>query len=193
MILGDGALGQMMEPAVLPETNQQVTDKPWAACGLKGRRKPNIINSLYLDPNRLEQHNLHLQHKYQLIEQSEVRYEEYHTEDAELIIIAYGITSRIARTAIEKARNAGRRIGMLRPITLWPFPSRAIRELAQKTKAFLALELSAGQMVEDVKLAVNGARPVYFYGRMGGVIPSTQELYEQMIQVISGEGGKGDD
>lgn len=185
LLLGDGALGQMMEPVVLPDKSEVFYAKPWAACGLRGRDKPNIINSLYLDPAQLEQHNIRLQEKYQTISASEVRYEEYLTSDAKLIIVAYGITSRIARSAIEKARASGYRVGMLRPITLWPFPTRVINHLALAGKSFLTLELSAGQMVEDVRLAVNGLEPVCFYGRMGGMIPTTQEIYEQIMNCFN--------
>ena len=193
LLLGDGALGQMMEPAVLPDKSESFHAKPWAACGLRGRNKPNIINSLYLDPGQLEQHNIRLQQKYQTISASEVRYEEYLTGDADLIIVAYGITSRIARSAIEKARDSGYRVGMLRPITLWPFPTHVINQLASGVKSFLTLELSAGQMVEDVRLAVNGLKPVRFYGRMGGMIPTTQEIYKQILNSFNHEEGLSDE
>lgn len=191
MLLGDGALGQMMEPVDFKTGEIKTHAKDWAATGLRGRKKPNIINSLHLKPEALEKHNLHLQEKYAAISAAEVRYEELHTDDAELILVAYGITSRIARSAMEKARSEGRKVGMLRPITLWPFPSAPLAALAGKqAKAFLTLELSAGQMVEDVKLAVNGAKPVHFYGRMGGMMPSPKEIYEQIIHVMDGKGGQ---
>jgi 2-oxoglutarate ferredoxin oxidoreductase subunit alpha len=190
LLLGDGALGQMMEPAELNIKTIRNSTKPWAVTGLRGRHKPNVINSLYLKSEDLEKHNIHLQEKYKKILHNEVRYEEINTDDADLILVAYGITSRIARSAMEKARAKGIKVGLLRPITLWPFPEDMLSELAMRTQAFLALELSAGQMVEDVRLAVNGVRPVYFYGRMGGMIPSPNEVYEQIVKIVQGKGGE---
>lgn len=190
MVLGDGALGQMMEPAEFNPSTTEPSQKPWAATGLRGRTKPNIINSLYLQPDILEKHNIHLQDKYTLIKENEIRYEQIHTDDAELVLVAYGITSRIARSAMEKARSEGMKVGLFRPISLWPFPEAQLFELTKKSSAFLTLELSAGQMVEDVRLAVNGARPVYFYGRTGGMMPSPQEVYEVIVKTLNGKGGK---
>lgn len=190
MILGDGALGQMMEPVELISKTIGIPEKPWAVNGMRGRHSPNIINSLYLKPENLEKHNIHLQEKYKRILHNEVRYEEINTDDADLILVAYGITSRIACTAMEKARAEGMKVGLLRPITLWPFPEEILSTLANKTQAFLTLELSAGQMVEDVRLAVNGVKPVYFYGRMGGMIPSPKEVYEKIIYHMQDKGGK---
>ena len=189
MLLGDGALGQMMEPVEFADSVIHPVEKPWAARGKRGRTTPNVINSLYLQPDPLEQHNIHLQKKYALITQNEIRYEELHTEDAELILVAYGITSRIARSAIDKARADGLKVGMFRPISLWPFPYEALSRLTKTAQGFLTLELSAGQMVEDVRLSVLGAKPVYFYGRTGGNILSPKEVYQQILQVMSGEGG----
>ena len=190
MLLGDGALGQMMEPVDLTITRKDIPAKPWAATGLRGRGKSNIINSLHLRPEALEKHNIHLQEKYNKIRSKEVRYEEINTEDADLILVAYGITSRIARSAMDKARNEGMKVGLLRPITLWPFPEEILSKLAAKADAFLTLELSAGQMVEDVRLAVNGMKPVHFYGRMGGMMPSPKEVYDQIFEILRGKGGK---
>jgi 2-oxoglutarate ferredoxin oxidoreductase subunit alpha len=190
MLLGDGALGQMMEPVELTIKTIENSVKPWAVTGLRGRNSPNIINSLHLKPENLEKHNIHLQEKYKRILDNEVRYEELNTEDADLVLVAYGITSRIARSAMEKARAEGVKVGLLRPITLWPFPEEVLSKLAMRTQVFLTLELSAGQMVEDVRLAVNGVKPVYFYGRMGGMIPSPKEVYEQIIKITLGKGGK---
>ena len=191
MLLGDGALGQMMEPVLFAPSKSVPVDKPWAATGLRGRRTtPNIINSLHLQPDSLEHHNIHLQQKYAAVTQHEIRYEELHTDDAEFILVAYGITSRIARTAMEKARADGFRVGMLRPISLWPFPRAVLAELAQKARAFLTVELSAGQMVEDVQLAVLGAAPVHFYGRTGGNMPTPKELYQEIVRIMNGSGGK---
>ncbi|WP_188398098.1 3-methyl-2-oxobutanoate dehydrogenase subunit VorB [Sporomusa sp. GT1] len=190
MLLGDGALGQMMEPVAFNVSEAKPVVKPWAATGLRGRTTPNIINSLHLQPEKLEQHNIHLQNKYAQVSANEVRYEELYTEDAELVLVAYGITSRIARSAMEKARNEGLKVGMLRPITLWPFPAEPFAIAAKKATAFLTLELSAGQMIEDVRLAVNGAKPVYFYGRTGGMIPSPKAVYEQIVNIFNGKEGR---
>ncbi|WP_425060986.1 2-oxoglutarate oxidoreductase subunit KorA [Sporomusa carbonis] len=190
MLLGDGALGQMMEPVEFSPSNAKPIAKPWAATGLKERTEPNIITSLHLQPEKLEQHNIHLQQKYAEISANEVRYEELYTDDAELVLVAYGITSRIARTAMEKARSQGLKVGMLRPITLWPFPEKPIAALAKKATAFLTLELSAGQMVEDVRLAVNGAKPVHFYGRMGGIMPSPKAIFEEITKIFNGKEGR---
>lgn len=190
MLLGDGALGQMMEPVVFKASLAQTVEKPWAATGMRGRSFPNIINSLYLQPDLLEQHNINLQKKYDLIADREIRYESLYTEDAELILVAYGITSRIARSAVDKARAEGLKVGMFRPISLWPFPSKEISALAHSCRGFLTIELSAGQMIEDVRLAVLGIKPVYFYGRTGGNVPSTKEIYRKILQVIHNEGGE---
>lgn len=190
MLLGDGALGQMMEPVEIKTSTISPQQKPWAANGMRGRKAPNIINSLYLEPEKLEQHNIHLQKKYAEIEARETRWEELHTEDAELIIVAYGITSRVARTAMEKARKDGLKVGLLRPQTLWPFPEAPFQRLAKQAKVFLVAELSAGQMVEDVRLAVNGEKPVAFYGRTGGMIPSPKSVYEQIVKTMLEKGGK---
>ena len=190
MILGDGALGQMMEPVEFKESNSKPVEKPWAATGRRGRVKPNIVNSLYLQPDLMEKHNHVLQDKYAKIQAAETRWEALNTEDAEVIVVAYGITSRIAMTAINKARANGVKVGLFRPISLWPFPSEPLAELAKTAKAFVVFEMSAGQMVEDVRLAVNGAKPVSFHGRTGGMLPTPKELYEKIISVANGEGGK---
>ena len=190
MILGDGALGQMMEPVEFKESSATPGEKPWAATGLRGRSTHNIINSLFLQPDLMEKHNHVLQEKYARIQETETRWENLQTEDADIIVVAYGITSRIAQTAIVKARAAGIKVGMLRPISLWPFPSKPIAALTANAKAFVIFEMSAGQMVEDVRLAVNGARPVFFHGRSGGMLPTPKELYETIMTVARGEGGK---
>ncbi|HMM20530.1 MAG TPA: 3-methyl-2-oxobutanoate dehydrogenase subunit VorB [Selenomonadales bacterium] len=190
MLLGDGALGQMMEPVEFKNAESKAPEKPWAASGLKGRTKTNVINSLFLQPDKLEKHNIHLQEKYRTIEQNETRWEEMNTEDAELVLVAYGITSRIAQSAMEKARAAGMKVGLLRPITVWPFPYAPLAKLAKTASAFLSVELSAGQMVEDVRLGVNGAKPVHFFGRVGGMIPSVQEVYDQIVKTMNGKEGK---
>ena len=190
MILGDGALGQMMEPVEFKESSSKPVEKPWAATGRRGRVKPNIVNSLYLQPDLMDKHNHVLQDKYAKIQAAETRWEALNTEDAEVIVVAYGITSRIAMTAINKARANGVKVGLFRPISLWPFPSEPLAALAKTAKAFVVFEMSAGQMVEDVRLAVNGAKPVSFHGRTGGMLPTPKELYEKIISVANGEGGK---
>lgn len=190
MILGDGALGQMMEPVEFKESNTSPVEKPWAATGLRGRKEHNVINSLFLKPELMENHNHVLQDKYAKIQETETRWESLQTEDADVIVVAYGITSRIAQTAIHQARSAGVKVGMLRPITLWPFPTKPIAALCKTAKSFVVFEMSAGQMVEDVRLAVNGVRPVHFHGRTGGMLPTPKELYEQIMTVARGEGGK---
>ncbi len=184
MLLGDGALGQMMEPVKLVEKPLVSQEKPWAANGLGERTKPNVINSLYLKPEQLEAHNIHLQNKYQEIIKQECRWEEFSVEDAELIVVAYGITSRIARSAVDMAKRDGLKVGLFRPISLWPFPSERLFTLAEKTRAFLVAELSAGQMIEDVRLATRQMKPVHFYGRMGGMMPSSREIYNQINLIM---------
>lgn len=190
MILGDGALGQMMEPASFPAAGGKKVEKPWASTGLRGRSEPNIINSLHIQAPDLERHNIHLQKKYALIQEKEARWEMLNTEDAELVLVAYGITARIAQSAMDKARAKGMKVGLFRPITVWPFPTAALAPLAKKASAFLSVELSAGQMVEDVRLAVNGAKPVYHYGRTGGMICSPQEVFDKITKIMNGEEGK---
>ena len=190
MILGDGALGQMMEPVAFPEAGAAAPAKPWASTGLHGRSEPNVINSLHIQAPDLEKHNIHLQAKYNIIKENETLWEELYTDDAELILVAYGITSRIAQSAMEQARAEGLKVGLFRPITAWPFPYAPLAGLASKAKAFLAVELSAGQMVEDVRLAVGGSKPVHFYGRTGGMICSPKEIYGQITKIMQGKEGK---
>ncbi|MBI9018417.1 MAG: 3-methyl-2-oxobutanoate dehydrogenase subunit VorB [Phycisphaerae bacterium] len=181
MVIGDGILAQMIEPVdVFAKKRPPIqTDKSWALGNLKDR-SPNIVNSLFLGDNVLENHNLRLQAKYQIIRDTEVRFEATDTEDADLIVVAYGIASRIASSAIRKARKKGLKVGLFRPITLWPFPAKPIAALAGQGRKFLAVELSYGQMVEDVRLAVNGASPVDFYGRAGGSVPTVEAVLEKI-------------
>jgi len=190
MVLGDGALGQMMEPVSFTSSQVKLVDKPWASTGLHGRKATNVINSLFFAPEVCEAHNNKIQAKYKVIEANEVRWEEYQTVDAEIIIVAYGITSRISQSAIVRARTAGIKVGLFRPKTLWPFPTIPLAKLAATAKHFLTIEMSAGQMVEDVRLAVNGAKPVSFYGRTGGMLPSPQEVYNEIVEISSGKGGE---
>lgn len=185
MIIGDGALGQMMEPVSFQNVNKpQITDKPWAATGLRGRAKSNIITSLHLDPELAEKHNIRLTEKYDAIFKNEQRFETMNTEDAELILVAYGICARIAQSAMFMARGRGLKVGLIRPVTLWPFPQKPFADLAPQVNALMTLELSAGQMIDDVRLAVNGAKPVSHYGRTGGMIPSPKEVLEHIEKVI---------
>jgi 2-oxoglutarate ferredoxin oxidoreductase subunit alpha len=184
IILADGVIGQMMEKVVLPEYKPRRTDEeiekecPWAAVGKPKNRKPNIITSLELQPDTMEQNNLRFQAKYRAIEENEVRYEEIMCEDAEYLLVAFGSSARICQKACQIARESGIKLGLLRPITLWPFPTKVIAEYANKVKAMLTVELNAGQMVEDVRLAVNGKVPVEHYGRLGGIVYTPDEIVE---------------
>ena len=187
IVLGDGLLGQMMEPVKIKSKTKNrklkaENRKPWALTGAKGRPR-NIIRSLYLGERVLEKHNQHLQEKYKKISRKEVRYEAYSLEDAEIVLVAYGTSARISRAALIRAREKGLKVGMLRPITLWPFPTDIIARIANRSKAFLAVEMSAGQMVEDVRLAVEGKCPVRFYGRMGGEVPTTKEILKEIRKI----------
>ena len=189
MILADGVIGQMMEKVVLPEPRPRRTEEeiiaqcPWAATGRKGR-KPNIITSLELDPAVMEQRNLHLQAKYAEIEANETRYEEIDCEDAEYLIVAFGSCARIAQKSMEHAREEGIKVGLFRPITLWPFPSKALAEKAQHMKGILVVELNSGQMIEDVKLSVECRIPVEHFGRLGGIVPDPDEVIEALKERI---------
>ncbi|MDR1729900.1 MAG: 3-methyl-2-oxobutanoate dehydrogenase subunit VorB [Prevotellaceae bacterium] len=182
MILSDGIIGQMMEKVVLPPfrprmTEEEITEKcPWAAVGKPAGRKRNVITSLELDASLMEQNNHRFQKKYRLIEENEVRYEEIECEDAEYLLIAFGSSARICQKSVEIARSHGIKLGLLRPITLWPFPSKIINRYADKVKAMLSVELNAGQMVEDVRLAVNGKVKVEHYGRLGGIVFTPDEI-----------------
>lgn len=184
MLLGDGMLGQMMEPVSFPENSQKSVEKDWATTGTKNKRKPNIINSLYIEPDYLEHLILKRQEKYNTIQETEVRFEVEDIEDAEVVLVAYGTTARIVKAAIKKARENGIKAGLIRPITLWPFPEKIIAETAKKVKAIISVEMSTGQMVEDVRLAVNGACPVKFYGRTGGMVPEPDGIYEEIRRCV---------
>ncbi len=178
VILADGAIGQMMEKVVLPETKPYRPNKPWATTGKSRNRERNIITSLYIQSEVMEKVNRQLQEKYKKIISNEVRFEEYLLADAEIIIVSYGLTSRISKKVVDLARQEDIKMGLLRPITLWPFPNPGIAELSGKdpVKFFLTVEMNAGQMIEDVKLAVEGKKPVYFYGRQGGIVPLPDEV-----------------
>ena len=182
IILSDGAIGQMMEKLELPEPIAYKPDKPWATTGKTPDRKRNIITTLYLEPEDLEKVNIKLQKKYKRIMENEVRFETTQIEDAEGIIVAFGLSSRIAKKAMDLAREEGIKVGLFRPVSLWPFPSQDLRQLAKndRIRFFISIEMSLGQMVEDVKLAVDGKKPVFFYGRTGGVVPTPEELLETL-------------
>jgi 2-oxoglutarate ferredoxin oxidoreductase subunit alpha len=192
MILSDGAIGQMMEKVEIGEQKQRLTEEeikekyPWATTGKTKKREKNVITSLELDSSRMEEFNRKLIEKYRQIEENEVRYEEIQCEDAEYLMVAYGTSARICEKSVQLAREEGLKVGLLRPITLFPFPNQRLYELADQVKGMLSVEMSAGQMVEDVRLAVNGKVPVEYYGRMGGIIPSTEEALEALKQKITG-------
>jgi len=182
MVVADGAIGQMMEPAELPpmRPTRPPEERPaWALTGAKGR-EPNSISSLYLGAEKLEAANLRLQEKLKKIAANEVRWKEYGTEDADLLLVAFGTVGRVCQTVVREARERGMRVGLLRPVTLWPFPSARLGELAEQVHGMLVVEMNAGQMVEDVRLAVEGRCPVRFYGRLGGVIPLPDEILPEL-------------
>ncbi|MBD3225789.1 MAG: 3-methyl-2-oxobutanoate dehydrogenase subunit VorB [Caldithrix sp.] len=185
-VLADGYTGQMMEAVEFGEPFTNVPKQDWAVYG-DAESKHNLISSIYLDPEELEEHNRKLQQKYENIKQNEVRVEEFMLDDAEYVVVGYGIVSRVLKTTVERLRSQGLKFGLLRPITLFPFPEKRIIELAKMAKKFLAVEMSNGQMVEDIRLAVNGSRPVEFYGRMGGVVPTAAELVERCQNLVKKE------
>ncbi len=179
MILGDGMIGQMMEPVVFHETPKRTLEpKTWATTGTKGRRKPNIINSLHLDPADLEKHNQHLQRKYRAMCENETRVEHYQLDDAEFVFVAYGTSARIVKNAIGDLRARGIKAGLIRPITVWPFPHASFAALTDRVKAVMSVEMSCGQMIDDVRIATAGRFPVGFHGRSGGMILVQREVVE---------------
>ena len=190
MILSDGVIGQMMEKVVLPPIKPRRTEEeilrecPWATTGRSKGRKPNVITSLELKSEVMELRNLHLQEKYRKIRENEVRYETKFMDDAEYMIVAFGSAARIAEKAIEMARAEGIKVGLFRPITLWPFPTNEIAAAAAKVKGILVAEINAGQMVDDVRLAVNGAVPVEHYGRLGGIVPEPEEMVKVLKEKL---------
>ncbi|MDI6780288.1 MAG: 3-methyl-2-oxobutanoate dehydrogenase subunit VorB [Bacteroidota bacterium] len=186
IILADGALGQMMEKVIFPEYNPKdhKLPKPWATTGKTLDRAPNVITSLHIQSEEMEKINIRLQAKYRLIEQKEARYELIDTDDAEYILLAFGLSSRICQRSVEIARQNGLKVGLLRPITLYPFPYNILNEMADRLKGAMVVEMNAGQMVEDVRLGVAGKIPVEFYGRMGGIIPSPEEIFNVLVKFI---------
>jgi pyruvate/2-oxoacid:ferredoxin oxidoreductase alpha subunit len=181
VVMADGYIGQMMEPLDLEFREPKIPERPWAVKGTAETRG-NLINSIFLEPDALEEHIRKLEAKYIRASQVEVRYETFEADDAEILLVGYGITSRILRSAVEMARREGLKVGLFRPITLWPFPTQELVKAAEKVQKILVVELSNGQMVEDVRLAVNGKVPVEFYGRTGGNVPSVEEIHSQVMQ-----------
>ena len=189
MIMGDGMLGQMMEPVEFKEREAKaLPEKTWAANGLGGRTEHNVINSLFLQAEELEEHNIKLQKKYAIMKEKEVRYEMTNCDgEVDLIMVAYGTTSRICKNVIKMAEKEGIKLGLIRPITLWPFPTEAFEKTVATAKhGFLSVEMSCGQMVEDVKLSVLGRKPVNFYGRSGGMIPEPQDILAKVKELVGG-------
>lgn len=184
MILGDGMLGQMMEPVELPEPKTEFPEKPWATTGHKGQRAHNIANSLYLQPEELDRLNQERYERYAKIEACEQDAECLYTEDAEIVVVAFGASSRIARSAVYAAREAGHKVGLVRPKTLWPFPVDALRTTMGTAKAYLSVEMNMGQMIDDVRLAIDCSAPVEFFGHAGGIIPTPDEVLAKINEMV---------
>ena len=187
MILADGTIGQMMEPISFEDAEIETYEKPWALTGTEGKRAHNIVNSLYLQPDALEKKNFERYERYAIVEENEPMWEEFMMEDAEICVVAFGIASRVAKNAIVAAREEGIKVGLIRPITLWPFPSKPLAAAADKVKAFISVELNMGQMIEDVKLATGCKKPVTLCNRSGGMIPSPEQVLESIRQAQKGE------
>ena len=186
MILADGTIGQMMEPISFEDAEIEVYEKPWALTGTNCERKHNVVNSLYLKPEALEVTNFERYERYKIVEENEPMWEEYMMDDAEICVVAFGIASRVAKNAIVAARQEGIKVGLIRPITLWPFPKEALRKAADKVKGFISVELSMGQMIEDVRLYTQCKRPVALCNRCGGMIPSPDEVLESIRNAQKG-------
>jgi 2-oxoisovalerate ferredoxin oxidoreductase alpha subunit len=184
VILTDGFVGQMMEPLELEYAEPFIPEKPWAVKGTAETRK-NLVSSIYLEPDALEAHNRKLEAKYIRAQQCETRFETYRAEDAEILLVGFGIVSRVLRSTVEALRAEGVRAGLFRPITLWPYPSQELAAAAARVQKVLVVELSNGQMLEDVKLALNGKVPVDFYGRVGGNVPTVEELHAQVVERVA--------
>ena len=184
VIMTDGYVGQMMEPLEIDYREITAPEKPWAVKGTRETRK-NLISSIYLTPDLLEQHIRHLEAKYKTIAENEALYETYMAEEAEILLVGHGIVSRVLRSTVDMARAQGMKAGLFRPITLWPFPSNELAKAATRAACIMTVELSTGQMVEDVKLAVNGRVPVEFYGRVGGNVPSAEEINAELFSRVA--------
>lgn len=187
MILADGTIGQMMEPISFEDVEIEHYDKPWALTGTQCQRKHNIVNSLYLQPDVLEKKNFERYEKYRTVEENEALHESYMMDDAEVCVVAFGIASRVAKNAVVAARAEGIKAGLIRPITLWPFPKKALSEAADQVKSFVSVELSMGQMVEDIHLATGCRRPVSLCNRVGGMIPSPDQVLASIRKAAKGE------
>ncbi len=184
MLILDGSVGQMMEPAEMPEMRPiQQRDWEWATNGRMGKRERRVLTSIYLDPIQEEKLNLRLLARWKTIQRDEVRYKEYYLDDAEFVVIGFGTAGRVALSAVRQARQKGLKVGLLRPVTVSPFPSEVIEQLAGRVSGFLVTEMNSGQMLEDVRLAVKGRVPVEFYGRLGGVVPFTEEILQEIERV----------
>ncbi len=186
MILADGTMGQMMEPVSLEKVEATVYDKPWAVTGTKEARKHNIVNSLSLVPEELERLNFERFERYKTVEENEVMSESFMMKDAEICVVAFGIAARVSKNAIVEARKRGIKVGMIRPITLWPFPKKALLDAAEKAHTFISVELSMGQMIEDIELAIKCKRPVMLCNRVGGMIPSPNMVLEAIEKADKG-------
>ncbi|MDT8069974.1 MAG: 3-methyl-2-oxobutanoate dehydrogenase subunit VorB [Terriglobia bacterium] len=183
-ILTDGFVGQMMEPLDIEVKPVKEYEKPWAVKGTAETRK-NLVTSIQLEPDELERHVRHLESKYKECEANEVRFETYRAEDAEVLFVGYGIVSRVLRSAVDHAREQGMKVGLFRPITLWPFPSAALAKAASKCRCVMVVELSTGMMLEDVRLSLNGKVPIEFYSRVGGNVPSVEEIHAELFSRVA--------
>jgi pyruvate/2-oxoacid:ferredoxin oxidoreductase alpha subunit len=184
IVLTDGFVGQMMEPLDLEYREIAAAEKSWAVKGTAETRK-NMVSSIFLEPDELEEHQRRMEAKYMRAQETETRCEEYCTQDAELLVVGYGIVSRVLRSAVDEARKQGIKVGLFRPITLWPFPTAQLQRAALRAEKILTVELSNGQMLEDVKLAMDGKRPVEFYGRVGGNVPTVEELLAKIEEHVA--------
>ena len=187
MILADGTIGQMMEPISFEDVEIETYEKPWALTGTNCARKHNVVNSLYLKPDELEAKNFERYERYKIVEENEPMWEEYMMEDAEYCVVSYGIASRVAKNAVVAARAEGIKVGLIRPITLWPFPKKALEKAADQVKSFVCVELNMGQMIEDVRLYTGCKKPVSLCNRCGGMIPSPDEVLESIRKAAKGE------
>ncbi len=187
MLLADGTMGQMMEPVSLDASEVKKCDKPWALTGTKGERKPNIVNSLFLKPEELEKVNFERYERYAKIEAEEALWEEYKMEDAEVCVVAFGVAARVSKNAIDIAREKGIKVGMIRPITLWPFPKEILKKTADKVDKFISVELNMGQMIDDIKLAIDCKKEVLLCNRTGGMIPTTENVLDKIEEAVGGE------
>ena len=185
-VAADGFIGQMMEPVeIIYKPKYEMKEKTWATNGTRGKREKNIVNSLYLDPESLYKHNLHLQEKYKEIKEKEARAEKYFTEDADIILVSYGTMSRVCRSVVDNLRKENKKIGMIRPITLWPFPEKEFKN-NNNCKMYISIEMSMGQMIDDIKLACECKVPVKFFGKAGGIVPTSHEIIEHIREFAGG-------